>query len=177
MNSNGIRGEKLLKKIHDVYLAVGALILALITVLVTFTVIARYFFGQSWMQLQEFITVCFALSSFWGMGLCVLNNEHIVVDVLIIRMKGKLRRIFDMVSLLVTTVVLAFFTYQSFIYVINNGRQLSYGMRIPMYWLYGIMPVAAVLSLICVLVRWVLWFKNVPNPLDSHDKLPEIDEP
>lgn len=177
MSSGKNRGLKALKTFYNIYCGLGALLLAVIALIVIFSVVARYFFSKSWQELQEFCVVCFALSSFWGMGLCILNNEHIIVDVLVSRMGKRLRRVFDLISLLITLAVMSFFTYQSFLYVAANGRQLSYGMRIPMYWLYGIMPLASVLCLICVVIRLVLWGMDIPNPLDYQNRQAADTEP
>lgn len=158
-----------LKKFYSLYCGFGAILIALIASIVIISVIARYCFGKSWQQLQEFCTVSFALSSFWGMGLCVLSNEHIIVDTLVIKFNKKVQRSFALLGLIVTFIVVAIFTYLSFEYVVTNGRQLSYGMRIPMYYLYGIMPITSALCLVCVVIRVVLWFKNIEDPLDHRD--------
>ena len=50
--------------------------MALLAALVIFTVIARYCFSLSWKQLAEFNTTLFAFTTFWGMGINVIKDEH-----------------------------------------------------------------------------------------------------
>ena len=56
--------------------------MALLAALVIFTVIARYCFSLSWKQLAEFNTTLFAFTTFWGMGINVIKDEHVVIDIL-----------------------------------------------------------------------------------------------
>ena len=53
--------------------------MALLAALVIFTVIARYCFSLSWKQLAEFNTTLFAFTTFWGMGINVIKDEHVIV--------------------------------------------------------------------------------------------------
>ena len=47
------------KKIFTVYFYIGVIALALLAVIVIFTVIMRYFFSKSWKELSEFnVTLC-----------------------------------------------------------------------------------------------------------------------
>ena len=56
--------------------------MALLAALVIFTVIARYCFSLSWKQLAEFNTTLFAFTTFWGMGINVIKDEHVMIDIL-----------------------------------------------------------------------------------------------
>ena len=49
------------KKLYNIYFTIGAVAMALLAILVAFTVIARYFFAHSWKQLAEFITTLFGM--------------------------------------------------------------------------------------------------------------------
>lgn len=55
--------------------------MALLAALVIFTVIARYCFSLSWKQLAEFNTTLFAFTTFWGMGINVIKDEHVMICV------------------------------------------------------------------------------------------------
>ena len=56
--------------------------MALLAALVIFTVIARYCFSLSWKQLAEFNTTLFAFTTFWGMGINVIKDEHVMIDII-----------------------------------------------------------------------------------------------
>ena len=80
------------KRLYDVYFAIGAVAMALLATLVAFTVIARYFFAHSWKELAEFITTLFAVTTFWGMGICLLRNDHVIIDIVYDRIKPSVKR-------------------------------------------------------------------------------------
>lgn len=141
------------KKIFTVYFYIGVIALALLTVLVIFTVIMRYFFSKSWKELSEFNVTLFAFTTFWGMGVNVIKNEHVMIDILYNTFKPGVKRVVNIINLLISLVVDLVFTVQGFKYVAMAGKQISMGMEIPMKYMYGIMPVSGVLCAICIIVK------------------------
>lgn len=126
--------------------------------LVAFAVIARYFFSLSWKQLSEFNVTLFAFTTFWGMGINVIKDEHVVIDMLYDKVKPAYKRwlgIFDYLIVLVVNIV---FTYQGFKYVAMAGKQISQGMEIPMKYMYGIMPISGILCAICIVVKIIMLY-------------------
>ena len=121
--------------------------MALLAALVIFTVIARYCFSLSWKQLAEFNTTLFAFTTFWGMGINVIKDEHVMIDIIYDGVKPARKRWLAIVNYLIVLAVDLVFTYQGFKYVGVAGKQISQGMEIPMMYMYGIMPVCG-LSLI-----------------------------
>ena len=83
-------------------------------VLVIFAVIARYFFSLSWKQLAEFNTTLFAFTTFWGMGINVIKDEHVMIDILYDNVKPARKRWLAMVNYLIVLVVDLVFTWQGF---------------------------------------------------------------
>lgn len=121
--------------------------MALLAALVIFTVIARYCFSLSWKQLAEFNTTLFAFTTFWGMGINVIKDEHVMIDILYDGVKPARKRWLAIVNYLIVLAVVLVFTYQGFKYVGVAGKQISQGMEIPMMYMYGIMPLFII---ICV---------------------------
>lgn len=141
------------KKLFDVYFGIGVAAMALLAVLICFTVIARYFFALSWKELSEFNVTLFAFTTFWGMGVNIIKNEHVIIDILFDKVKPSRKRwlaVFDYIIVLVVDLV---FTYQGFKYVAVAGKQISQGMEIPMKYMYGIMPVAGILCAVCIVAK------------------------
>ncbi|MGN0652838.1 MAG: TRAP transporter small permease [Gemmiger sp.] len=132
--------------------------MALLAILVIFAVIARYFFSLSWKQLAEFNTTLFAFTTFWGMGINVIKDEHVVIDILYDNVKPALKRWLAIFNYLVVLVVDVVFTWQGFKYVAVAGKQISQGMEIPMKYMYGIMPVCGIICAICVVVKIAVFF-------------------
>ena len=141
------------KKIFDVYFGIGVVAMGLLAVLICFTVIARYFFALSWKELSEFNVTLFAFTTFWGMGVNTIKNEHVIIDILYDRVKPSIKRWLTVVDYIIVLAVDLVFTYQGFKYVAVAGRQISQGMEIPMKYMYGIMPVAGILCAICIVAK------------------------
>ena len=141
------------KKIFTVYFYIRVIALALLAVMVIFTVIMRYFFSKSWKELSEFNVTLFAFTTFWGMGINVIKNEHVMIDILYNTFKPAVKRVVNIINLLISLIVDLVFTVQGFKYVAMAGKQISMGMEIPMKYMYGIMPVSGVLCAICIIVK------------------------
>lgn len=127
--------------------------MGLLAVLVIFSVIARYFFSHSWKQLAEFNVTLFAFTTFWGMGINVLKNEHVMIDILYDAVKPPLKRWLSVLNYLIVLVVDVVFTYQGYKYVGVAGKQISQGMEIPMKYMYGIMPVCGAICAVCIVIK------------------------
>ena len=141
--------NKIKKTVFDIYYGIGVVSLGLMATLVIFSVIMRYFFSLNWKELSEFNVVLFAFTTFWGMGICILKEEHVMIDIFFDKWSVKVKRIFSIVNYSIVLIVLLVFTYYSFGYVAIAGKQLSLGMEIPMKYMYGIMPVCGIIGSIC----------------------------
>lgn len=100
--------EKLKKigdKVFQVYFGIGVAAMGLLAVLVIFSVIARYFFSHSWKELSEFNVTLFAFTTFWGMGINVLKNEHVIIDILYDRVPPAIKRWLSVVNYLIVLAV------------------------------------------------------------------------
>lgn len=151
--------KKVGKKLFDLYFLIGVVAMALLAALVIFSVIARYFFALSWKELSEFNTTLFAFTTFWGMGINVIKDEHVMIDIFYDRVKPARKRWLAIVNYLIVLVVDLVFTWQGVKYVQVAGKQLSMGMEIPMSFMYGIMPVCGVICAVCVLIKIAMLYK------------------
>ena len=68
--------------VEKIYMGVGAAAMGLLAFLTIFTVIMRYCFSLSWKSVSEFNVLLFTFTTFWGLGLNVLKNEHVSVTIL-----------------------------------------------------------------------------------------------
>ncbi len=145
--------KKIGDKVFQVYFGIGVVAMGLLAVLVIFSVIARYFFSRSWKELSEFNVTLFAFTTFWGMGINVLKNEHVIIDILYDRVPPAIKRWLSVVNYLIVLVVDLVFTKQGMNYVGVAGKQISQGMEIPMKYMYGIMPVAGAICAVCIVIK------------------------
>ncbi|MGI5948621.1 MAG: TRAP transporter small permease [Lachnospiraceae bacterium] len=150
--------EKLKKagqKLFDIYFEIGVAAMGLLAVLVVFSVIARYFFSLSWKQLSEFNVTLFAFTTFWGMGINVIKNEHVIIDIFYDSVKPSVKRWLSVANYVIVLIVDVIFTYQGVKYVGVAGKQISQGMEIPMKYMYGIMPVCGAICAVCIVLKIV----------------------
>jgi len=145
--------KKLSKIVLDIYMGVGMVAMAILAISVMFSVIMRYFFGLSWKEVSEFNIFLFAFTTFWGMGINIIKDEHVVIDVFFDRIKPAVKRWFAVFNYLIVLIVDGFFVWYAIIYTRKAGVAMSSGMGIPMKFLYGIMPVTGVICAICVIIR------------------------
>ena len=152
--------------IEKIYVGVGAAAMGLLAVLVIFTVIMRYCFSLSWKSVSEFNVVLFAFTTFWGLGLNVLKNEHVSINILYDKFKPPVKRWVTLFNYVVMLVVDCLFVKYSWEYTAKMGKQISQGMEIPMSYIYGIMPVCGVICALCILYKMV---ETVRAPLSAFE--------
>lgn len=140
--------------LYKIYFGVGIFSIALMTCCVIFAVVARYCFGFSHKALEEFITTVFAFSTFWGIGICFIENEHVTIDSIFDMFPRWLKIGASVFNFLVTIVVLCVMVKFGAAYAIKFGSQISSGMEIPYIYMYGIIPVGCALGVVCALIKF-----------------------
>ncbi len=145
--------KKIGKSLFDIYFGIGVVAIGLLAILVCFAVIMRYFFSISWKELSEFNVTLFAFTTFWGLGVNILKNEHVIIDILFNTLKAPVKKILSIVDYFIVLIVVVVFTYESVKYVAMAGQQLSMGMEIPMKYMYGIMPVSGAICALCTIIK------------------------
>lgn len=157
------------RKATDLYGAIGAVGIGGIAVITIFTVVMRYFFSLNWKQVAEFHVTLFAFTTFWGLGYCILKDEHVVIDALYDALPLKVKRVVLVIDYLIVIGVMGVFVKYGIDYVKMAGVQLSLGMEIPMYFMYGIMPVAGVLCILCVIFKIIQAIKAPDSYYERHN--------
>lgn len=163
--------KKLSKLVLDIYMGIGMVAMAILAVSVMFTVIMRYFFGLSWKEVSEFNILLFAFTTFWGMGINVIKDEHVVIDIFFDQIKPAVKRWIAVLNYLVVLAVDGFLVWYAIIYTQKTGKALSPGLGIPMKFLYGIMPVAGVICAICVVIK-IIGFITAPVEAFGRKNIP-----
>lgn len=127
--------------------------MGVLAISVIFTVIMRYVFLLSWKELEEITVIFFAFTTFWGMGICVLKNEHVTIDVLYNVFSPAIKRWVSMLNYFAVFIINGLFFYYSLNYVDKIGNHPSKGMMIPMSYYYTIMPVCSFICAVCIVIR------------------------
>ena len=152
--------------IRRIYMGIGAAAMGLLAFLVIFTVIMRYCFSLSWKSLSEFNVTLFCFTTFWAMGLNVLLDEHVSINILYDRIPPAIKRWVCVFNNVVMLVVDCLFVKYSWAYTMKMGKQISQGMEIPMMYMYGIMPVCGAICALCIVIKLV---EAVRAPLSAFE--------
>ena len=158
------------QKLFQIYFTIGVVAMGLLAALVFFAVVMRYFFTKSWKELSEFNVTLFAFTTFWGLGVNVLKNEHVTITMLYDKFPAPVKKVLSIVNYLIVLVVDFFFTWQGWIYAAKMGKQISQGMEIPMVFMYGIMPLSGILCAVCIIIKLVEFIQSPPAAFDQKDE-------
>lgn len=145
--------KKFGKKLYKLYFNIGVISIAILALSVCFAVVMRYFFSLSWKELSEFNVTLFAFTTFWGLGINVIENEHVIIDIFYDKIPSRIKKYLTIVDYFIILVVDAVFVIQGIEYTKVAGKQISMGMEIPMKYMYGIMPVGGILCAVCVIYK------------------------
>ena len=162
--------KKLGAAVEKIYMGIGAAAMGLLAFLVIFTVIMRYCFSLSWKSVSEFNVLLFTFTTFWGLGLNVLKNEHVSVTILYDMLKPAVKRWISVLNYIVMLVVDILFIHYGWAYAVKMGKQLSMGMEIPMFYMYGLMPVCGVICAVCIVVKAILTVCAPASAFEAQDK-------
>ena len=162
--------KKLGAVIEKLYMGVGAVAMGVLAFMVIFTVIMRYCFSLSWKSLSEFNVTLFCFTTFWAMGLNVLMDEHVSINILYDRIPPAIKRWVCVFNNVVMLVVDCLFVRYSWAYTMKMGKQISQGMEIPMMYMYGIMPVCGAICALCIVIKLVEAVRAPLSAFEPKDK-------
>lgn len=146
---------------YKLYVSIGVFAVGLIAFCVIFSVIARYFFGISFLFLEEFITTIFAFTTFWGIGICVMEDEHVAINSIYEKFPPKFKifaTIFNFSVMIIVDLAMIKYGYK---YMVKFGNQLSMGMSIPMKFMYGIIPIGCSIALVAMVIKLVEYLISI----------------
>ena len=123
----------------------------------SFSFIALVFsMPMSWTE--ELSRFLFVWGSFLGGAIAIRRHSHFGVDLLLKRFKPQLRLWILTTNAILVGAFLLTLLYFGLLQVLRTAHQLSPAMRVPMGYVYFIMPLACVfMALELFLVTWDLW--------------------
>jgi C4-dicarboxylate transporter DctQ subunit len=77
----------------------------------------------------------------------------VIIDIFYDMVKPSVKRWLTVVNYVIVLIVDLVFTFYAWKYTKMAGIQISQGMEIPMYYMYGIMPVSGVLCAVCTVIK------------------------
>jgi len=162
--------KKIGAAVEKVYMGIGAAAMGLLAFLVIFTVIMRYCFSLSWKSVSEFNVLLFTFTTFWGLGLNVLKNEHVSVTILYDMFPPVVKKWVSVFNYIVMLVVDILFIHYGWAYAVKMGKQLSMGMEIPMFYMYGLMPLCGVICAVCIVIKAIQTVCAPVSAFEPQDK-------
>lgn len=153
--------QKTGKKIYRFYVGIGIAAMGFVAAGVIFAVIMRYFFNISFTFLEELITLIFTFTTFWGIGICILEDEHVLIDFFFAKLPSKVQRWLNVMNYVIVLAVMILLQYYAVKWIGVAGKTVSNGMRVKYMYIYGVMPVGVGISLVCVIVKLYSLVRNI----------------
>jgi len=158
---------KVIRGCYKGFVGFGIMVIGVMTVMVIMNVILRYFFNITFTWLEELVAKIFVLSTFWGIGICIVGDEHINIDYFYNKLPPKIIPFVKVFNFLVMLAVLVMMCVMSFKWIKTVGDQMPIGLRVPSKYLYLIMPVSLIFAMPCTIYKiWETIRDSVKKNLD-----------
>lgn len=123
-------------------------LMGIMAVAVIITVFLRYVMNITFIWVEELITFIFIATTYFGIILCVKENEHIGIDFFRNLLPAKLKIIIESIITLIVTGTLIYLAIISFGWIDKVGNTLSSGLKLQYKYVYMMMPITFILSAI-----------------------------
>lgn len=134
-------------------------LMAFLVVAVMITVILRYFFNISFIWAEEMILFTFIATTYFGIVVCVKEDEHIAIDFFVEKSSGNLKLLLQTFISIIGIITLLWIGKLSLSWIETVGGTLSPGMKLPYKYIYSWMPFSFTLCAIYearkCLARWI----------------------
>jgi TRAP-type C4-dicarboxylate transport system permease small subunit len=127
---------------------IAVICLVLMVTLVFFNAFSRYVFSYGLNQVEELSRFAFIYLSFLGVAVAYHRKGHIVIPLLVDKLRGKTRKIVECCTRIIVTATFVFFLYSSWLYTLNTLSYKSHGTGI----IFGFIAVAGVIMAGCILL-------------------------
>jgi len=163
-----------MKKIIDFFDAVpvtrliSSILMMGMAVIMTMNVILRYCFGFSFNWGDEILRYMCVYMSFFGIAAAWKYKSHVRVALFVEKMfPENVKRYIRLFTDIVTIVFMILCTYFGMVLVqrIIHSGQISPALHLPMFLLYGVIPVSSVLSIIQILLQ-IFRHKSYNQPME-----------
>jgi len=135
----------------------AAILLILITLVVTMQIVCRYILQELPPWSEELSRYLFIWANFVGAGVALARSSHVSIDSLVTRMSGSVRRKLETVVVILITTFALFLVYQGVVTAGAMKGSYSITMHFSMAWVFAALPAA---GLIFVLYQLQKIFKR-----------------
>jgi TRAP-type C4-dicarboxylate transport system permease small subunit len=134
--------------------------LVLMTLGVFSQVIFRMFFKMTFLPIEDILPYSFSISTFAGSALLFREKGHIAITFLTDWIKGAAGKILRIVSETLTLFFLGLFLLLGVTFTAAGRFQFSPLLKIPLLYIFSIVPVCAFASIVFLLRRYARFYKN-----------------
>lgn len=134
----------------------ASMLMMCMAVIMTMNVVLRYVFGFSFNWGDEILRYMCVYMAFFGMAAGWRYGTHIGVTIFVEKLfPEKSRKFFRLVADTISIIFMGSITYYGMILVqkVAKSHQASAALRVPMFLIYGIIPVCAVFSIVQILLQ------------------------
>lgn len=151
---------KTLKYLNSIEEIMGCSILVIMVIVLAIQVFSRKFLGTSFMWSEELARYCMIWMTFMGIGYGVKKHIHLEMTFVYEKFPPILKKS----SQIFTNITVILFYSYSFSYcidyVIYQHKIMSTGMKIPMSYIYSIVPIGIVIMVIRLIVDTIEIIRN-----------------
>lgn len=156
-----VKKKKILLTVLDnLELAIAGVILVALVSCTFVGVFARYLFGVPFNWLEEMQQAAMVWIAFLVAGAAFRRESHVAIEIVVDSLPKKAQKIVEIFIAIVVYAVLIYFLRSSlkFLQVFLKTGRTTPMLRIPMYYIYSIAPVSAVLMMVSYAVMLVRKF-------------------
>ena len=140
--------------------AISGLMLLLTILIIFIQVVTRYVFFYSLPWSEELTRYLFIWFVFLSLSVTIRDNLSIRIDFLDQVLKGKAKKVLELIICILSFAILVVFIYSSYQLFLMGFRSKTPAMGIPFYVIYSIMPVGYLLASIEMLIQIILKIKG-----------------
>lgn len=158
-----------MKKIDDFIVKIlyysCALLMFMMAAIIFAQVIFRYVFGTPLSWSEELGRYIFVWMSFLGMAVAIHKGSHVALDILVSYLKNTSKKTLMIINNLLVLLFSVILTYSGFKLVQLGVNQTSPTLKIPMEFVYIVIPISGMLLLYFVMSQLIqiLKFKEDNN--------------
>ena len=154
--------NKFIKVLDKILSIILILFVAFIALGVSGAVIARYFFSYSSTAFEEFLTIAFVETVFFGAALSIREKQHISITYLIDKSR-KHRAIWDIVDNVIVALVNAGMLYYSIVWIQKIGHIISPASGLKMGIYYIAVPITSALAIFYCIIEILQHFVKIDD--------------
>lgn len=144
---------KITKKIIWLIEQVLIILLGVAIVIITLQIVFRYLLNSPISWSEQTARCLFIWMMMLGVPVVFYKKSAMCFDLILVRMKGKLRKAVDLFIKFVILGFSAFFFYHSLVLCIQTGNRMTAGITIPQNALYISMPISMLITCLIIVCQ------------------------